>query len=174
MLTRIGRWISRVEDICVAASALALAAMMLIIVAAVVFRYLLGSPFSWSLGFIEDYLLVAFFFLAVSYTFRIGGHVSIDLLVRRLPLRVQGVLALVGNGLSLVFFALICYAGVLLTRDAWLTSEIPPPGGADLSWPVWTSYIFVPIGIAVLVLRLIYAVLSREDGISEQSTGEDS
>lgn len=169
MLGRIGRWIARVEDVCIAGSALALAAMMLLIVAEVVFRYLLGSPLGWTLGFVEDYLMVAFFFLAISYTFRVGGHVSIDLLVRRLPPKARRILAVVGNVLSLAFFALVCYAGILLTRGAWLNSEIPPPGGADLSWPTWTSYIFVPIGALVLALRLLHAVAGREEDISERS-----
>lgn len=169
MLRRAGRWIDRVEDVCVAGSALALATMMLITVISVVFRYLLGSPFGWSLGFVEDYLLVAFFFLAVSYTFRVGGHVSIDLFVQRLPPRARRVLAMVGDVLSFVFFALVCYAGVLLTRDAWLTSEIPPPGGADLSWPTWTSYIFVPIGALVLVVRLLHMLVTGGEDVSEQS-----
>lgn len=168
MMRRVGRWIDRVEDVCVAASALALASIMLITVLGVVMRYLFGSPLGWSFGFIEDYLLVIFFFLAVSYTFRVGGHISLDAFVRRLTDRGRRILGVVGNALSFLFFTLIVYAGIFHTWDAWVNNEIPPPGGVELSWPTWTSYVFVPLGMAVLVARLLHAIATREEHVSDE------
>lgn len=168
MTRRVGRWIDRVEDVCVGVSALALASIMLITVLGVVMRYLFGSPLGWSFGFIEDYLLVTFFFLAVSYTFRVGGHISLDVFVRRLSDRSRRVLGVVGNALSFLFFALIVYAGIIHTWGAWINHEIPPPGGVELSWPTWTSYVFVPLGMAVLVVRLLHTIARREERASDE------
>lgn len=159
-MSRLQNAVHRVEQLCMVISSAALVLLAALMVAEVALRYLLGSPLSWSMGFITDYLMVAMFFLAISPTFRLGGHVRIDTVFVRLSPRVQHVLAVVGNVLSLLFVALLCYAGIELTADAWSVGEIPPPGGAELSWPTWTSYLFVPLGAAVLAARLVCAIVS--------------
>jgi TRAP-type C4-dicarboxylate transport system permease small subunit len=118
-----------------------------------------AAPLSWSLAFISDYLLPAFFFLGLPYTVRVGAHVRIDVLHRALPSRLQGWCTAAGTVLSLLFVAALAWGGLALTRGARAGGDIPPPGGAELPWPVWTSTVLVPIGSGVLLLRLLHTLV---------------
>lgn len=152
----------RLERAGTALSSAALVALAALMTCEVVLRYLIGAPLSWSMSFVTDYLLIALFFLAMSPTLRVGGHVRIDVVHARLPASVRRFLDTAGDVLCLLFAALLCWAGVLATHRSWADGEILPPGGAELPWPVWTSHVFLPIGAAVLVLRLICAVAAPD------------
>ncbi|TCP51859.1 TRAP-type C4-dicarboxylate transport system permease small subunit [Tamaricihabitans halophyticus] len=156
--TRADRALRSVERAGIVLSGLALALMAAFMVVEVLLRYVFGAPLSWSLGFITEYLMIGMFFCGLSYTFRVGGHIQIDAVFRRFPAPVRRVLDIVGNVLSTVFFAVICYAGVLVTSDAFGDGDVPPPGGSELSWPTWTSHVFVPLGAAVLILRIVHTI----------------
>lgn len=162
-MRRIGRWLGYIEYVWMAGSALALALMMLVTVVDVVLRYLFNSPFGWSREFMAEYLLIGLFFLGLSYTFRVSGHISIDAFMRRLSARSQRILSVVGNVLACVFFALIVYTGAIRTWEAWVTNEIAI-GGAALPWPTWTSYILIPLGTVVLTLRILHSIAAAESG----------
>lgn len=161
MLKRLDKWIGHIETIWMAGSAMALTLMMLVTVVDVVLRYLFRSPLGWSLGFITDYLLIGLFFLGLSYTFRVNGHISVDAFVRRLPARIQRVLGVIGNVLACLFFALIVYTGAIRAWEAWVNNEVPS-GGSTLPWPTWTSYVLVPLGTALLVVRILHSVVAAE------------
>lgn len=150
----------RVENALVAVSAAALLLMMLMMVVEVVLRYLFAAPLSWSVGFVSGYLLIGFFFLGLPYTVREGAHISIDALHQRLPVRWQRICTRGGTLLGIVLFAALAYGGVLLTADAIAGADVPPPGSAELSWPVWTSTVMVPLGCAVVALRLLHTLVT--------------
>lgn len=154
------RGLSRVEDVLAGVAAVALAALATLMVLGVVLRYLFATPLSWSLAFITDYLMTAIFFLALPWTVRTGAHVRIDVVYRSLPAVGRRVCALVAAVLAPVFVAALAWGGLALTWSAATAGDIPPPGGAELSWPVWTSAVMVPIGALVLLVRLLVA-LSR-------------
>jgi TRAP-type C4-dicarboxylate transport system permease small subunit len=151
----------RVEDALAAAAAIALLALAGMVVLGVVLRYLFASPLSWAYAFTTDYLLVAVFFLALPFTVRAGAHVRIDMLYRTLSRRAQRWCDVVGAVLSVLFAAALTWGGIVLTTGAWADGDVPPPGGSELSWPVWTSTIMVPIGSAVLLVRLLHDLVVR-------------
>ncbi|MBW0105542.1 TRAP transporter small permease [Pseudonocardia sp. KRD291] len=170
---RFERGLSRVEDVLAGVAALALAALAALMVLGVVLRYVFATPLSWSLAFITDYLMTAIFFLALPWTVRTGAHVRIDVVYRSLPETGRRVCALLGALLAPFFVAALAWGGLALTWSAATGGDIPPPGGAELSWPVWTSAVMVPIGALVLLVRLLVA-LSRtvrdplvDDGVDE-------
>lgn len=133
-----------------------LAATVVLIVVDVALRYLVGAPLSWSVGFVGDYALIGLFFLGLSYTVREGAHVRIDLVHDRLGAGGQRVLALLGPLLTAVFLALVGYGGLLLTLDSVRFGDAPLDGASELSWPVWTSVILVPLGAGLAVLRTLH------------------
>lgn len=153
--------LSRVEDALAAVAAAALLALTGLMVLEVVLRYVLAEPLSWALAFTTDYLLTAIFFLGLPYTFRAGAHVRIDAFYRSLPERAQRWCTVVGGVLSVLFVAVLTWGGITLTAGAWTGGDVPPPGGAELSWPVWTSVIMVPLGSAVLLARLLHVLVVR-------------
>lgn len=158
------RVLRRIENAMVTCSVGALLLMMIIMVVEVVLRYLLSAPLSWSVGFVSNYLLVGFFFLGLPHTVREGAHISIDMLHRRFPPGWQAVCTRGGFLLGAVFFAALAYGGAALTTDAIVGGDVPPPGSAELSWPVWTSTVMVPLGCAVTVLRLLQMLVAHSAG----------
>lgn len=170
---RYENWVRRIENACMAACVGALAVMTLLMLVEVFLRYLLGAPLSWSTAFTADYLLAGLVFLGMAPTLRQDGHIRIDLVYTRLPARVRRYVDLFGNLLSLGFALLLCYAGIRITARSWGDGDIPPPGGADLSWPLWTSQIMVPLGAFVLALRLIQAVRKSAAGRSSTTLNDN-
>jgi TRAP-type C4-dicarboxylate transport system permease small subunit len=162
----------RVEDALAAVAAIALLTLAGLVVLGVVLRYVVGQPIAWAFAFTTDYLLVAIFFLALPYTVRAGAHVRIDMLYRAMPPRAQRWCDVVGGVLSVLFAAALTWGGIALTTGAWADGDIPPPGGAELSWPVWTSTIMVPLGAGVLLVRLLHdLVVHPSEPSGETRTG---
>ena len=151
----------RVEDALAVVAAVALLALTALMVLGVLLRYVLAEPLSWALGFTTEYLLTAIFFLALPYTFRAGAHVRIDVFYRSFPRRVQRWCTVVCGVLSVLFVAALTWGGITLTAGAVAGGDIPPPGGAELSWPTWTSVVMVPLGSAVLLVRLLHTAAVR-------------
>ncbi|MBC3191798.1 TRAP transporter small permease [Pseudonocardia sp. C8] len=154
----------RLEGVATAVSGTALVLIGVVTIAEVVMRYVVGAPLSWVLGLITDYLLPAMFFFGLSYAYRTGSHVSIDFLHRTFPPRVRRVVDVMGTVLALGLFVLLGTAGLLSTHDAWSAGEIPPPGGAELPLPTWTSLVLIPLGVLVLVVRILHTLISLVRG----------
>lgn len=154
------RGLTRVEDGLAGVAALALAVLAVLMVIGVLLRYLLATPLSWSLAFISDYLMTAIFFLALPWTVRTGAHVRIDVAYRAMPPAARRVCALVGAVLAPLFAAALAWGGLALTWSAATGGDVPPPGGAELPWPVWTSTVMVPIGALVLLARLLVTLVA--------------
>ena len=130
----------------------ALFAIMAITVVDVVMRYGFNSPLAFAYDLITQYLLVAAFFLSLSYTLRVGGHMNVDmLLVSIRSERARAALRVIGDALSIALFLALLYAGYATAQDAWSRGE--RLAGA-LPLPVWISQAFVPLGVALLLLRL--------------------
>lgn len=158
-MSAFGRGLTRVENALAAIAALALAVLAALMVLGVVLRYVLATPLSWSLAFITDYLMTAIFFLALPWTVRTGAHVRVDVAYRAMPAAARRVCALVGAVLAPVFVAALAWGGLALTWSAATGGDVPPPGGAELPWPVWTSTVMVPVGALVLLVRLLVALV---------------
>ena len=61
---------------------------------------------------------------AMAHTTILRGHVAVELLVMRLPHKVQVVIYLIIHVLSVVLFALIAYECILLGNDLRLANEV--------------------------------------------------
>jgi TRAP-type C4-dicarboxylate transport system permease small subunit len=151
---RAARLLAAAEDAAMVVVTASLFATMAITVVDVVMRYAFNAPLAFAYDLIAQYLLVAAFFLALSYTLRVDGHMNVDmLLVAIASPRARAGLRAVGDALSLAFFLALLYAGFASAYEAWdraerLTGALP--------LPIWISQAFVPLGAALLVLRLAY------------------
>ncbi|MEO7241868.1 MAG: TRAP transporter small permease subunit [Variovorax sp.] len=145
-----------IENVAMGVVSLALFAIMVVTVVDVVRRYAFNAPLTWAYDVSGQYLMVAAFFLALSYTLRVDGHMKVDLLLVRVtsPLARDALVA-VGDVLALVFFIALLVVSTQSTWTAWANAETLP--GA-LPLPVWLSRMFVPLGTLILVLRLTYRV----------------
>ncbi|MBB3661729.1 MULTISPECIES: TRAP transporter small permease [Prauserella salsuginis group] len=166
------RAVSAIERAGLVLAGSVLMAMTLLMVFETGMRYFVGAPLGWSFSFIQDYLLPGFFFLALAYTVRAGAHVTIDAVYQRCPAKVQTAMTLVARVLMLGFSVLLLWAGMLSTGHAWRAHDIPPPGGAELSIPTWTWHVLVPIGAALLTVRLLWDVFTgHRRGAGDETEG---
>jgi TRAP-type C4-dicarboxylate transport system permease small subunit len=157
LAARLDRVVTPIEDGMTLLACAAVAAMALVTAADVVFRYVLKAPFSWSHDLITHYLLIALFFLALSYVARTAGHMSLDFAVRKVSVPwLRNLFSMVGDLLGLLLAVGIAYGGWTATAAAWSENDILP--GA-LPLPTWPGLAMVPIGAFVLALRLLCRIL---------------
>jgi C4-dicarboxylate transporter DctQ subunit len=144
--------------------ALLLAAMTLLTFLQVVLRYLFNTGLVWALE-ATTYLFAWMVLIGISYGIRAGAHIGIDFVVKalpRLPRRIAGAVAI---GLCLVYAGLMTYGSynyidrmVMLGVDA-----------EDIPLPRWLLGIILPIGFALLCVRLLQAawelLQGRRDGL---------
>lgn len=126
-------------------------AIMLVVTADVAMRYLFNSPFAWAYDLIALYLMAGVFYFVLSDAHRENAHVGIDILHARMGPRARRAADLVTAGVSLVMFSLIVYIGAERAWENFANDEVL---AGNIPWPMWLSAIIVPIGSALLVLRL--------------------
>jgi len=150
------RVLSRVEDALLTISCLCVLGIAAITLADVVSRTTFNAPFAWSHDLITQYLLVAMFFLSLPYVTRVGGHMSLDFLARKVRApRLRDVLVLVGEALAVLLVAGFVWGALGTALDAWHGGDVLQ---GDLPWPTWPSRLLGPIGASVLVLRLVVRI----------------
>jgi TRAP-type C4-dicarboxylate transport system permease small subunit len=151
-MTRLGAVIEKIAYLGGYLSGWLVPLMMMLVVVDVFMRYVMHQPLMVADEF-SAYMLVALSFLGFAYTWREGGHVRIEVLVMRLPVRVNEWLRLVGLLLTLAFmlamdgaaYKMVAYALQMHMRSStWLMFP--------LFWPQ------LPIFIGFLLLTALVAV----------------
>ncbi len=142
--------------------------MMLAISVDALGRYLFNSPLQGNFEFTSLYLMVILTFLGMPASYARGGMVRLDILsgpLSRLPWhlseRVNVFLA------AAVFGFIAWHAGL----EAFEKFEARDTTFGVIQFPIYWSYVWVPVGCALMFLRLAYefvfppaqAVFSAED-----------
>ena len=160
------RVISALESLSGWVASACLFAIMVIVFFDVGMRYFLNSPLTWSYDLVSLYLMVALFFLSLSMTQRDRHHVRVDILLNHVSPPARHAMNLVGDSLSAVVMLIILYQGFLKFRSNWLTDGVV--AGA-IPWPTWLTAVFVPIGVGLLVLRLVFSACSLATALATRS-----
>lgn len=123
--------------------------LTLLITVDVVLRYVFNSPLSWGLE-ASRHILLLFFLFGLLESFRVGEHVSMELLTSKFsPFVVRMV--------SLLQAAILVYVFALIVKKVW--NEIPflyslPEVTPELQLRVWAFYAFIGF-ISVLVIAYV-------------------
>lgn len=165
-LEPVHRTILALEKLWAAGASICLFAIMVIVVVDVALRYLFNAPLGWSYDLISLYLMVALFFLALSVTQRDDHHVRVDIVFRHVSPRVRHSMELVGYLLTAVVLAGIVYQGSVKFWISWQNNDVM--AGA-VPWPTWLGAAFVPLGVGLLLLRLVFSVFSLALAIAKGS-----
>lgn len=136
-----------------AGGTLLIVAVMLIINSDVLSRSLLGKPVS-GVPELVSMSIVAIVFLQIAHTLRSGGLTRAEVLIERLPRRVQAgleaVYCLVGVGLCAVLFH-----GLLpIFLRAWSRNTFVGNIG-DFSAPIWPVRLIMLVGVVTLGLQFL-------------------
>ncbi|MBX9651855.1 MAG: TRAP transporter small permease subunit [Xanthobacteraceae bacterium] len=156
ILKRLDHALSAVERAASFLAAVALFLIMSIVATDVALRYLFNRPWGWSFDFISLYVIVGLFFLALSRTFAVNGHISVDLLHHYLNPSARRICEVVICLLSAVLFAWMTQAGAARAWQNYIDNDIL---AGVFPWPAWAHAAFVPLGAGMITLRLVLSTV---------------
>lgn len=155
MSSKIDHFLSWFDRLFLAVAQIAVAVMMIAVSVDALGRYLFDQPLQGAYEFVMLYLMVMLAFLGMPAIYAEGGHLRIDAFVPLLA-RVPGQIPERLNALFgvLVFGAASWVAGEVaidkfVSRDATF---------GVISFPLYLSYCWVPLGFLLLTLRLLLHV----------------
>lgn len=165
MLNAVAVALRRLEVVVTAVAALCMFAIMSIVGLDVGMRYLFHRPLSWTYDFISLYPMAAVFFLVVSDAFASHSHVNVDILYKHLPVVARRACDVVTLAAGLAFFAAMAWAGARRFGSSFEASDVL---AGVIPWPMWPSYVLVPVGAGLMAVRLalhlVHAVVSLVSG----------
>jgi TRAP-type C4-dicarboxylate transport system permease small subunit len=124
--------------------------MVILTVTDVCLRYIFNNPITGSYE-VTEFMMAVLVFASVGFTMSVKDHVSVDLVVTKLPDRVRALLEAITCLLAFGLFALAAWRNVLHAGTTWERNDVT----AELFIPVSPFVLFVALGLAVLSLVLL-------------------
>ncbi len=110
----------------------------------------LGSPTTW-IFHILCYIQIFIIWFGLAYGQNVRGHVSVDLLTRLLPLKIQVITRLGSSFLCLVISAILCWQGWRLIHRSYTLKVMTVE---EIHHPVY--WIQIPVLIGAVLLALVF------------------
>lgn len=154
-LSKADRWLSRVEDFFDLVAAFFIVFLMFFAVAQVISRKLFNYPL-WGYVDIVEIVMVAFAFLGIAYCQRLGGHIRMELIVRRLHGRALWIFEIVGIVVGLAIILVLLWYGFTHFLRAFQLGD----STIDREIILWPAKLVIPVAFTVLTLRLVIQLLA--------------
>lgn len=148
-----GRLLDHLERVIGGLATLALAGLILVLLANVIARYLLGSSLVWAQE-AAIWLFIYLIFLGMPLAQRRQGHVALTMLADRLPPRLQGLVAILIDAILGYVILVLLLASLALMQRIGGTSPA-------LLLPVWLKFLFIPLGAAASLLFIALEGFAR-------------
>jgi C4-dicarboxylate transporter DctQ subunit len=143
-----------------------LAAMTLLTFLQVVLRYVFNSGLVWALE-ATVYLFGWLVLIGMAHGIQAGTHLAVDVVTKHLTPSAQKAVALLGAALVFVYVALMFSGGFTLVRRLYAFGNL----AHDIPLPRWILLSCLPIGFALLGLRLVQASLAIVRGTQSPGGG---
>ena len=124
-------------------------------------RGFLGFSLLWSEE-LSRYLLIWIAYMGAAAATRDGSHIRVEFLLHLLPRRWARRLELFDTALCLLFTLALVYAGYLLVEDSRFLGLRPTD--SNLPVPIWVFQSIVPLGFALMSLRLAIKLVQQASG----------
>jgi len=155
-LTLVQKYLEKLEVFSLRLSQLSLFVMMVLTSIDALSRYFFNNSITGAYEVTEYYLMIILVFLSISYVQKENGHIRLDIIFSKLPYKVQNYLNVIFYLLAAFYFLFIGYQGYITTSNA-LTNNLIMSG--LINFPLWLSYIWVPIGSILIFIRFLLASL---------------
>ena len=141
---RAATWLARV-------GAAGLAIIMLLTFCDVIGRYVFDAPIVGTVE-VTELLMGTMVYLGVGLTTHARGHIRVDIIIDRLPLRVQALLDIITLGVCIVLVSLMCW-------HLWLKAGVTVEKN-DLTqiweWPIWpAAYVMAAASLMMITAMLL-------------------
>jgi len=150
------RFVHSLSKICGVVSTALIASAVLVTTQMVIVRYALKMSTVWQTEYVI-FSLAAATFIGAPYVLMKKGHVNVDLIPYYLNQKGKNILALIAAVLALLFLAILFYSSIELTSHAWVKNLKTP---TIWSFPLLEVYIFLPIGMGIMILQYLADILS--------------
>jgi C4-dicarboxylate transporter DctQ subunit len=131
-------------------SGLATLVLALLISFDVLMRYFFNRP-QLIVDEVGPFLLLLVVFGAAAQTYRVGGHVRVDLVTSHLPPAARAWLRLLTLALGLAFLAVVIW----VTTQSALTAFRYGRVSAVLLYPLWMPMLLIPAGLLLMALCMM-------------------
>lgn len=139
-----------------------LALMTLLTFLQVVMRYAFNSGYSWALE-LTTVFFAMMIFVGISYGVRVGAHIGVDALVKKLPPGLRRATSIVVVLLCLLYAGMVIYGSwIYVSKMKMVGIELE-----DLPIPIWVVRSVLPLGYALLALRLVQVLWALITGRSD-------
>jgi len=132
-----------------------LAGFFIILITVMILAQIVGRWFGIIIPSTEDFagfFLAATTFLALAYTFKMGGHIRVTILVHLLKGKLQQV-ALIFS--LLIFSAIVAYGAyysVLFAYESWSFNEVSQ---GYIPVPLWIPQLSMALGLVIFLIALV-------------------
>jgi TRAP-type C4-dicarboxylate transport system permease small subunit len=134
-------------------SGFATLALTVIISFDVLMRYFFNRP-QLVVDEVAPFLLLLVIFGAAAQTFRVGGHVRVDLLTAHLRPAARAWLRTVNLAVGIVFLAVVIW----VTAQSALTAFRYGRVSAVMLYPLWVPMLLIPAGLLLMALCMVGAL----------------
>ncbi len=149
-------------------SGLATLVLALMISFDVLMRYFLNRP-QLIVDEVGPYLLLIVIFGAAAQTFRLGGHVRVDLVTAYLPRPVRAGLRAVNLVIGVVFLAVVIW----VTTQSALTAFRYGRVSAVMLYPLWVPMLLIPAGLLLMALCMVQTLGRQVRALLGPRAGRD-
>ena len=155
LLSRLDIILLKLERFCALISGLTIFSLMFLAVYSVSGRKFFNAPLAGYVDYIEAALPVIAI-MGVSYVQRDGSHIRMDIFVSQLSGRVLWTFEFITTSVVLILMLLLVWGSWSHFDRAfdWNAPFFSRDSTIDIGLPIWPSKILVPIGFAILCLRL--------------------
>jgi len=130
---------------------LALAVMTIMVIAQILFRYVIEFPLDWSEE-IARFLFVWIIYMGASLAIKKHQHLKIEAGLYLFPRRLRPWVGLVGNFLFIAFALVMLYDSIQhLYRISWTRPQVSPALMISMGF----AYGAIPVSLALMIFRLI-------------------
>ncbi len=145
-----------IEKVCGAWCVTCFAAMTLLAILGVFFRYVMQSPFMWTEE-VARYLLVWMGFTAISIALRQDKHIKVEVLDKLVPAPVATVIGYLVDALIAFFFVILLHQGYRMTVNNIMTASTFP---MSMAWVLAAIPVAAFLTLLQLFLKVVKKVLS--------------
>jgi len=134
------------------AGGIILTAMMLLVTADVLGRYLFDRPVHGT-NELTEFMMVGLLYFTLAHTQSLKAHIRVDMLVAVFPRRARLLCEAVTYFLGFILFSLITWQSLAAAGQAWKIGETT---FGLILFPLFPAKVLVPIGSFFLSLRFLF------------------
>ena len=154
---RLQQWLDKTDKFFNNVASFTLMVLMLWIVLDVFLRFGFNRPIPGTMEITGEYFMVIIVFLALSYTYKLGAHITIDIFSVKFPKLVQDLIKVVSNIFVIALMGYTFYVNLELAIENFQRNILT---SSSLKYPMAPAYLILSFGFLLLSFRLVLETIA--------------